>query len=957
MSAVSTITLTSNSAATTAATVLSLVTLPTNCLVLLDVVNYHVTAGSLAAAPVISSTGGETWVLVADVTTGGTPNRRITRWRTMVATDVGSIVTITFAGSQTNITYAMSAYSGVHTSGLWGAGAVGQIVTGNSAGANVTTLTLPLGAQADIRNGLSAFFLSGNAGAMTQRVGWTELYDLAGAAAAPVRLQVQALVSGDTAAVGVGTSATMAGVVCELVASTSPADWRRVYAAQGPGTPAISADNISVLKNRVYLIGFEGPSSGTAAVLTTPGITITKDLDFTTTNGFRQQVWRFKSPADGNILITVTNGIAGYNKQIVVYEGSNIDFTVGGGTGIVTLVTGTKAAPSTSFDFIITPTSRDNPMVMLFFVGAANPHPPVGWQELNYDTGGGSFNPTSAFWRANADDTPGVAYANPTVVSGGALYEFQAAPTTTSGTPPVITLVSPPEGTIGVTQEIVVDYTDVDGDLSLVVPRLNMPTLAITESMFDTALTAFEVAYVGSSRVAIANGFRFTFRRITGWPDFTIRLLSTATDLTGNITTAVHVFNIFGITAGIPGACGISTPTPGPSSPGFPDFSTSQGDCNPVYLTQDDLLALLARLLPTSYLDPIRVLGPGYELFEATTKVFERISLAVGRLECDMFIRTASGGAFATVQVNFVRDINAAGAISVKAGTIIVTSKGGHQFVIQQDAEFTGPGLFTLNVEARAVAQGFEYNQPGQRVTLGGETLGGEIDVIDLPIQNPVYGDPTIRVQHIHDASGGKPAMLDALGYDRGIVRAPGEQDGPYAARVRALPDTVSPDAIVRLLTRLLDPYGGGWQFIETWHASYQTCWDAPSTSFPFPGDEFNPNLFCYDDPRPPTPFRNRWLDEEEQFGTFIVVVPNYSALRDFGMAYDDPADNLAQHQTAIGQRAYSAYDVDFGFAVGLAGAYDGYDIGKAAVYKSIYDNLQETKAGGIVAVVELEGQ
>ena len=273
--------------------------------------------------------------------------------------------------------------------------------------------------------------------------------------------------------------------------------------------------------------------------------------------------------------------------------------------------------------------------------------------------------------------------------------------------------------------------------------------------------------------------------------------------------------------------------------------------CNPRYLTQADLLALLERVQAPHYIDPIKAQGPGYEMYQAFAKVFERASLAVGRLECDVFILTAGGGETSTATVTFTRPNAAAGVVVLKAGTIVVTSKGGHQYVLPQDLTLTGTSAGPALV--RAIAQGFEYDQPGPKTTATGAVLEGEIDTIELPLQDPAYGDPTVVVAQTTDGVGGMPAMLDALGEDRGIRRQDGEADGPYRERIRALPDTVSPDAIKRLVTRLLSPYTDApYEFIETFDIKYQTCWDAPSTPIAANPD-YDPNLFAYDDPRTDT--------------------------------------------------------------------------------------------------------
>jgi len=56
--------------------------------------------------------------------------------------------------------------------------------------------------------------------------------------------------------------------------------------------------------------------------------------------------------------------------------------------------------------------------------------------------------------------------------------------------------------------------------------------------------------------------------------------------------------------------------------------------------------------------------------------------------------------------------------------------------------------------------------------------------------------------------TGGRLAMLDELGAERNIGRAPGETDDAYRQRIATLPDTVSPNAIRRAVNRVLSPLG-----------------------------------------------------------------------------------------------------------------------------------------------------
>jgi hypothetical protein len=293
-------------------------------------------------------------------------------------------------------------------------------------------------------------------------------------------------------------------------------------------------------------------------------------------------------------------------------------------------------------------------------------------------------------------------------------------------------------------------------------------------------------------------------------------------------------------------------------------------------------LALLDRSFPFEYMYPKKQTDTGgYEIFKAMAAVGARLSLMCQRNECGLNIIFATGGAFATVAVQFLRPTGAAGSVTVRAGTVVSTSKGARQFETLTDAVFTGSALGPITVNAQAIARGYEYNVTGQRTSLGGEVLPGEIDTIDAMLQTPPYGDGSITVRQIADATGGEAAWLDGHGANRNMLRDTAEGDDLYRIRIRSVPDTVTPDAIIRAADNFLSPYGIDFELVETFDVAYQTCWDAPSPNVGTPTYQVTPpasirydhNTFVYDDPRDPNPFRNRWLDEYEKSGAFILVI------------------------------------------------------------------------------------
>jgi hypothetical protein len=380
---------------------------------------------------------------------------------------------------------------------------------------------------------------------------------------------------------------------------------------------------------------------------------------------------------------------------------------------------------------------------------------------------------------------------------------------------------------------------------------------------------------------------------------------------------------------------------------------------NPIEaLTAQDFLDLFDRILPPGYIDPLKSPGPGYEALQAFAKLAVRLSLAVERLGSMSQVLTSTGGSLATGTVELYRPApNAEGIdVVVKAGSLVKSGRGGRIFATVADVTFAAAALGPFSVGVVAVAKGYEWNEPGPVLAADGTLLEGEIDTIEALVESPDYGDATILVRQTgDDAAGGEDAALDQHGSDRNILRLTNEADASYRGRVRALPDNISPDAVDRAMIQLSANYPISYDFIETWDITYQTCWDAPGEFIS--GSNFNPNLFCFDDPRSASPFRNRWLDESDYRGAFIIVLSALPAIADVGFAYDDASTAAGDLLTAAGTRAFGAFDMSSSFVLAPVGGYDGFDLPRQAVYKGVWDTLQAIKAAGISAAVELEGE
>ena len=411
----------------------------------------------------------------------------------------------------------------------------------------------------------------------------------------------------------------------------------------------------------------------------------------------------------------------------------------------------------------------------------------------------------------------------------------------------------------------------------------------------------------------------------------------------------------------------------------MPDFPSAVATLPPLQeQTQQDFLNLFDRILPDHYLAPIKDPGPGYEYLQSVAKMAARVSEAIQHVGTGNYILSATGGSYSTATIEFYRDTAVYGAITIKAGTRVATLYG-RTYITQNDAVFTAADLGPHAVTVQAISPGWAWNLPGQFTRATGEVIPGSIDRMLLPIMEPAFGDPTIKLRQTTDATGGSAPMLDALGHDKGIDRQPGESDAQYRPRIAFLPDTVTPNALKHAasayLRPFLEPLGKSYVLLETWEARYQTAYDFPpnitlsdlySPDPPGPPATpltFNGNVFVYDDPRPnpaqPLWYSDRYMDENDNRAAIVIGIPNLPCVADFGYVYDDTAANTNALLTPLGRRGLGAFDLPGGTlpSAVLQGCLDGADQKKQAVYSGLGAVLTQTKAAGVTIELVLEGQ
>jgi len=335
--------------------------------------------------------------------------------------------------------------------------------------------------------------------------------------------------------------------------------------------------------------------------------------------------------------------------------------------------------------------------------------------------------------------------------------------------------------------------------------------------------------------------------------------------------------------------------------------------------------------------------GQGYELLQAYGKLFEKVSLAVGQFQVLSTLAYSSGGQNAQASVEFYRQGLGAGAFTIKAGTIVKTSRTNRQYQTTADLAFGALNYYKAAL-VESLGQDSDYNVSGPIITADGTRLPGEIDTIVVPSLSPPFAEPNLYVRQVVDAVGGTAPVLDQLGADRGIPRLAGEADAAYKDRARALPDTISPAAIRRHLDKVFYPIMSHYDLFETWENRYQSCWNAPHGTVIHPtfGKLVN---WAYNDKRTDR-FVPRWIGEVDHRSAYVLVTPLFAAFADRGMAYNDPL------LVADIRRAASAWNSPVYDSFSLSGAYNaGDDTGpnaRAIFLRSLYDLFTAIKGAGV---------
>jgi hypothetical protein len=164
--------------------------------------------------------------------------------------------------------------------------------------------------------------------------------------------------------------------------------------------------------------------------------------------------------------------------------------------------------------------------------------------------------------------------------------------------------------------------------------------------------------------------------------------------------------------------------------------------------------------------------------------------------------------------------------------------------------------------------------------------------------------------------TGGLDGELDAIGDERRVFRQQDETDAAYRARIVTLPDVVSPAAMMRLASRVLDPIGIPWRYIDA-------------------GD---PEVFTGFVWLPPLPgqiaYQAITIDWTVRRRAFAIAVGLGGA--DGGSFYDG---TLLDDDNALDDGAFA----------------DGYPLFWTTAMFSLWAQLNEIRAGGVAAYILID--
>jgi hypothetical protein len=251
----------------------------------------------------------------------------------------------------------------------------------------------------------------------------------------------------------------------------------------------------------------------------------------------------------------------------------------------------------------------------------------------------------------------------------------------------------------------------------------------------------------------------------------------------------------------------------------------------------------------------------------------------------------------------------------VTGATSMVVLQGPTHLVTQRQSGDITTGLLVYGTQSGATAI---FDSVDQAADLIPEAITASWRIVG-------WDELGITVTNEASPTGGRSAVLDEIGYEREIYRGTGEGDVGYRERVADFADLISPKALTRIANRILVPHGYEAHLCEVGYPTFR--------GFFYDGDptQQNPAIaFAYDLDFALQPGQKLMLQlDYTEFRAFFLLGVPLLGLGEFGFAYD------------VGM-------INFYDAAPYLSFFDGYPATAATVYRTLWQAINEAKAGGV---------
>jgi hypothetical protein len=247
---------------------------------------------------------------------------------------------------------------------------------------------------------------------------------------------------------------------------------------------------------------------------------------------------------------------------------------------------------------------------------------------------------------------------------------------------------------------------------------------------------------------------------------------------------------------------------------------------------------------------------------------------------------------------------------------IVLAHTATHLWVARTTPNQLTPGLLAYGEQS---TEAVVIEMVEQSAVMSADSLTASWQVLDWVL------DLGFSITNPESPSGGRAPMLEEIGAERSIYPQLGETEEAFRKKIFDTADTVSPNALLRTVNRILAPFGGQGCLREVGYPKFKGMF------YDGDPDSTDPALaFPYDLDFAVRP-QDRWkvfLSYLEMRAFFLMGVPVIQ-LGDFGAAFDAGATN--------------AYDASPYLAF-----YDGYPLTTASIYSQVWRDLYRARAGGV---------